>query len=86
MVIIIRGGVGASVGCMGMEFPRKKPTNCTGMQPEVRNGEGYPLTKKVNPPPNIGYIIIFHCIILVCKLQFDYHILSLNFRILDKLV
>lgn len=35
MVIIIRGGVGASVGCMGMEFPRKKPTNCTGMQPEV---------------------------------------------------
>lgn len=57
MVIIIRGGVGASVGCMGMEFPRKKPTNCTGMQPEVRNslrnGEGY-------PPRGVVFLLIYY--------------------------
>lgn len=53
MVIIIRGGVGASVGCMGMEFPRKKPTNCTGMQPEVRNGEGY-------LPRGVVFLLIYY--------------------------
>lgn len=59
MVIIIRGGVGASVGCMGMEFPRKKHYIYKMYKLHgdaargLRNGEGYLPRGVRGVPPNL---------------------------------